>query len=271
MKVYSFTEKKEKKLSGDIVGKFTTDPRKAHFYISEILVHILNAFPLSARLFLEDDDKKILPDVLTKNPVTIVKSSAEESVVGILKEDVLSHDSSISKKDPTKLVELPVVPDLWVSVVPEDQIQLNTIEVLYADTQSTWKDFVNPSNKIPTCVYPAICSRTPLQNKLMSLCRRGEEASGCTIEAPPLMKKDLNDIQGSPDKNAYQVLIDGTATASTYTQPNRRFSSSNSSLETTQSNSTTTTTTEDSDFGGRSMDKGSVDPNLEAFEKVRNC
>lgn len=222
--------------------------------------YIPNTFPLSARLFLEDDNEHPLPDILTKNPITILNSSIEESVIGMLKEEA-SHDT-ISKKDLANLVELPVIPDILVSVIPEDQVQLNTIEVLYADTQTMWKDFIAPSNRIPVCPRPAVSGRNSLQNKLSSLYRKGEEAKGCGLEAPPLMRKDLSTIQESPDKNTYQVLIDGVATVNQYMQPSMSFSSSNSSFDTTRSNSTT----DDSDTGGIG---GSIDQELEAFEKVK--
>jgi len=265
LKVYSITEKKEKVLPGDAAGKFTTEPRIAQFYIPEILEYIPNPFPLSARLFLENHNEQTLPDNLTKNPITVTNSAIEESVIGVLKEE-MSHDATLSKKDPVNRVEIPVVPDILVSVIPEDQIQLSTIEVLYADTQTIWKEFINPADKTPVCSRPLVSGGSPLQNKLLTLCQAGEESRGCALEAPPLVRKDLSAIQGSPSKNAYQVLIDGVATTNQYTQPRKSFSSSNSSFDTTRSNSTTTT--EDSDIGGKSIDMAGLEQDFNAFEKV---
>ena len=242
-----------------MIGKFTTDPKKAQFYIPEILEYIPNPFPMSARLFLEDD---YLPDILTKNPITMLSSTIEDSIIGNVKEE--ETQCGINKKDLTNLIELPVVPDILVSLIPEDQIQLNTIEILYEDTQATWRDFVSPSDKVPVCPRPAVSGRTSVQNKLSTLYRKGEEAKGSALEAPPLMKKDLSTIQGSSDLNAYQVLVDGVASVNQYMQPSRSFSSSNSSFDTTRSNSTT----DDSDIGGRCIEGGHIDQDLEAFEKV---
>ena len=264
LKVFSFAEKKEKVLPGDAAGKFTTDPKMAQFFIPEILEYIPNSFPLSARLFLENHKEQPLPDSLTKSPITILNTIIEESVIGVVKEE-MSQSTTLSKKNMKNLVELPVVPDILVSVIPEDQIQLNTIEVLYADTETMWKYFVDPADKIPMCSRLQVSGGSPLQSMLSALCQAGEEGRGCALEAPPLVRKDLSAIQESPNKNAYQVLIDGVATANQYMQPRKSFSSSNSSFDTTRSNSTTTTTTEDSDIGGKSID---LEQDLNAFEKV---
>ncbi len=255
LKVYSVTEKREKTLPGDTAGNFTTDPRKAQFYIPEILEHIPNVFPLSARLFFEGEHD--LPDHLTKSPVTLLSSTIEESFIGTLKDEV-SHDSGVNRKNISNLVELPIVSDVQVSIISEDQIQLSTIEIMYSDTQTIWRNLVGPPDQITACSRPAVCGRTPLQNKLTLLCRKGDEAKYCTLEAPPLVKRDLASIEVSCEANAYQVLLDAAAPVSLYTKPKRTLSSSNSSFDTTRSNSTT-----DESIGG------SMDQELDSFEKVQ--
>lgn len=243
-----------------MVGRFTTDPNQAQFYIPEILDYIPNPFPLSARLYMDADSEYPLPDVLTKRPIKLLNSTVEESIIGNLRAESMDPSDSSSNKD---LIELPVVSDIMVSVIPEDQIQLNTITKLYSDTQTLWKNLVTLPDDSPTFSRVPVSGKNPIQHKLSTLSRKGEEKKASAIEAPPLVRKDLPLISSSPDQNAYQVLIDGMGPSNPYT-PLRSLSSSNSSNGTNRSSSTT------DDTEGMYEDACTGEQEGESFDKVSN-
>lgn len=250
-----------------MLGRFTTDPRQAQFYIPEIMDYIPNPFPLSARLYMDTESEYPLPEILTKSPITILGSTIEESIIGNLQGESKDPSDSLNHSNMKKdLIELPIVSDIMVSVIPEDQIQLNTIENLYADTQTLWRNLVAPPNKNPVCPRVAVSGKNPVQHKLSTLTRKGEEMKGLAIEAPPLVRKDLPLVQGSPDKSTYQVLIDGMAPNNQYMMPLRSLSSSNSSCETNRSSSTT----DEAEIGGSmSEGVGIGEQDGELLDKVR--
>ena len=229
LKVFSFTDRKEKILNGDMVGNFTTDPQLAQFYIPEIIDYIPNLFPLSAHLYMDAGSGNTLPDILVKRPVTIMNCTVKESVIAILRAESMDPNARLDdyKKN---VIELPIVSDIMVSVIPDDQIQLNSIENLHTDTQILWKEFVTQPNTSTVCAHVAVSGKTPIQHKLLTLTRKGEERKASAIEAPALVRNHLATIPPSLNLNAYQVLIDGEIPSNLY-MPLPVYSSSKCSSE----------------------------------------
>lgn len=81
LKVYSYTTKAQKVLNSDTYGNFTTDPSKSALYLPDLVKLFQSSLPLKARLYLDVGTENPLPDVLSKEVVTLERVSTETSLI----------------------------------------------------------------------------------------------------------------------------------------------------------------------------------------------
>lgn len=218
VKFFSFTEKKEKVLSGDVVGRFTTDPKLAAFHLPDIVKYVPSPFPVSARLFLDEETAKKgspLPDILRTDPVLLLDSAVETSVVATC--DLLEENDSPSAaaagagttaKKSSTVVEIPISQDILVSFQSQgSQEKSGSLEPLQAKALALWKDLLSPATEGQRVSLPRLsyAKENPTQHNLFTMVQEGHERESQAIKAPPQLQKDLSADLGS-DKCTYQAL-----------------------------------------------------------------
>ena len=217
LKVFSFTDKREKILSGDVNGRFNTDPRLAQFFIPEIIQYMPESFPITARLYYDKEvetssmDRPILPRTLTREPVMILDSTLQTSVIASLS-PTLSSDirGSVASAGITKnIVEIPVSEDITLAIIDEKMKQLSSVEALHSDTETIWKQISSDKNVIQPRLL--LAGKNTVQHRLFTMVRGDGEVQGQALEVPPLIRKDLVKA-GATSHGIYQMLIDGVLT-----------------------------------------------------------
>ena len=81
LRVFSCTAKVHKKLSSDVYGNFTTNPCKAQLYLPDLLKLFQYSLPLKARLYPDVNAESSLPDILSKEVITLERVSTETSLI----------------------------------------------------------------------------------------------------------------------------------------------------------------------------------------------
>lgn len=81
LRVFSYTANLHKDLSSDVYGKFTTDPSLAPMYLPDLLKLFQKSLPLKTRLYMDTNGDSSLPDILTKEVVTLERVSTETSLI----------------------------------------------------------------------------------------------------------------------------------------------------------------------------------------------
>lgn len=220
LKVFSFTHKREKILPGDLAGRFTTNPKLARFHFADIVKHIPDPFPVSARLFLEPGTESSsstlsFSGVLLREPVTMLESTVETSVIASchLQSSEPEIDESTGS-DPgsgkSVVVEVPVSDRIQVSLKNRDTglEQESSLEMLHASTLSVWADLLSLAGEHPHRL--PLTGERPDQHKLFTMICKGLEKEGQALKAPHLISKDLYvDVGAYASPINYKVLEDG--------------------------------------------------------------
>lgn len=195
LKVFSFTQKEEKVLPGDMAGKFTTNPKLAQFYLPDVIKYVPEPFPASVRLFLEAEDAvdaSLLPDSLRKEVVVLLDSTIKTSLIASYSQETETGGS----KDLT--VELPISEDILVSIPYQSYLNESasfSLDRLHKRTLSVWSDLMSPSPAGDPTAHPKLlhAGGDTARQRLFSMVRAGWEKEGQGIKLPQLLKNSLAD------------------------------------------------------------------------------
>ncbi len=138
LKVFSLTLGREKVLSDNCVGHFSTRPRDVCLYLPEIVNHIPDIFPCKAVMFTQaEPETQKTPAKLLTSVVNLMHSSIESSLVA----------TSILEEDPenARLLDIPIDLDILVRVVGTDESEDRK---LYVNT-AYFYDHFDPSRLCP--------------------------------------------------------------------------------------------------------------------------
>ena len=184
LKVYSLTTGKEKVLSANCAGNFSTKPRDVCLYLPEILKHLPDIFPSKAVLFSNQMDG-------TPRKVGSHQRTGSNSKLGVPTNVTLLHSSietslvatSVHDQDPenARLLDIPVDLDILVRVdssVDEDETQR-----LYEDTSFIYEHF-NPAK---LCPYVKDNSNQRTQSQFYTNVYFGQERNGVDVAKPPMI------------------------------------------------------------------------------------
>ena len=209
LKVFSITHNQEKVLAGDLAGRFSTDPKLARLYLSDILKHVPDTFPVSARLFVDKDSSSPSPassssqssllECLTKGPVTLLDSLVETSLIA-------SYCSGQSEGGQRIVIDLPIHPDIHMGVSYRDD-RGQSAEKLRSTTLSVWNDLTSPVDK--QTIHPKVLSAggDVVQHALLTMVRKGWERDGQAILTPQQLRKELTVDVAPLTTQHYQVLM----------------------------------------------------------------
>ena len=212
LKVFSFTKKSEKILSGDLNGRFTTDPKQTALFLPDIINYIPTPFPVCARLFPDGESQGTLPDIMTRETVQLLSSSTENSVVASC---TLSSTAELggnpatktnSSSDGSTVVEIPINQNILVTLPNKDpQEKSDSLGTLHTKSHAILKDMFSTSigkNIVPPRLMMT-SKANAVQQKLYAMTRKGWEREGQSIKTP----KNLSSLPtASP---IYQPLTDG--------------------------------------------------------------
>ncbi len=184
LKVFSLTTGKDKLLSSNCTGNFSTKPRDVCLYLPEILKHMPDCFPCKAVLFSSPANnipRKIGTHQRTGSNSklgvpTVIKmlhSSVETSLVA----------TSVHDQDPenARLLDIPIDLDILVRV--ESNFDEDETQRLYEDTTFIYEHF-NPANVRP-CVKENSNQHT--QSQFYTNICFGQERSGIDVPKPPML------------------------------------------------------------------------------------
>ncbi len=208
LRVFSFTCQKEKILHGDTVGKFTTDPRLAGFYVPDILKHLSDSFPLCARLFPEEGTESSFPKSLMKDPLMLLDSTLQITVIATC--NLLPERGVSGSLGRRAVVEVPLSEDILVSTMNrEPRDKANSLETLHTKTAAVWKDLMSTDTESVLPQRLRVSPEDPVQHALFTMLRKGWEKEGQSLKAPVL-------LENSTDSSTYHVISDESQ-RSTYT------------------------------------------------------
>lgn len=216
LKVFSFTHKREKVLAGDVWGKFSTDPKLSAFHIKDLMKYVPNPFPVSVRLFLDGETTELgsLPDTLTRDPVSLLDSTVETSLVATCE---LLAEKEGAGPTTSAVVEIPMRQDILVSFLSSDpHEQANGLETLHTKTLALWKGLLSPGGAKVTVTRLAGSGANLAQHKLFTMVDKACERESQAIRAPPRLQKDLPTDQDSADTQTYQALTNETEMENEY-------------------------------------------------------
>lgn len=215
LKVFSFTKKREKILSGDLNGRFTTDPRKTALFLPDIVMYIPTPFPVCVRLFPDEESKGTLPDILIRETVQLLSSSVETSIVAsctlspTAKLGGSPKGNSTSASDGSTVVEIPINQDILVSIPNEDsQDKSDSLGALHAKSHAILKDLFTSTGKNTVLSRLMTFRANAVQHKLYAMTRKGWEKEGQSIKTPSNLSIALP-AAGASSLQIYQPLTDG--------------------------------------------------------------
>lgn len=216
LRVFSFTHKRDKILAGDVLGRFTTDPKLSAFHIPDLMKYVPNPFPVSVRLFLDEETAQqgLLPEVLTRDPVLLLDSTIETCLVATCE---LSEEGS----GPTNssVVEIPMTQDVLVSFLSDTpRGQSNSLETLHTKTLTLWKLLLSGGANVAVTRL-GDSSNNPAQRKLSKMVHKAWERECQALKAPPRLLKDLRNPteENSETAQVYQALTTDAELESHYT------------------------------------------------------
>lgn len=219
LRVFSFTHKREKVLAGDVSGRFTTDPKLSAFCITDLMKYVPNPFPVSVRLFLDEEatERALLPDVLTKDPVCLLDSTVETSLVATC--ELLGKTEGTWATTST-IVEIPTRQEVLISLFGSDPIgQSNSLETLRTKSLALWKNLLSPGGaKVAVMRLVDSGEHPTTQDKLFAMVDKALDRECQAIKAPRRLQKDivLPTDEGSADMQTYQALTSETEMESEY-------------------------------------------------------
>lgn len=219
------------------MGSFTTDPKLATFYLPDIIKHVPDAFPVSARLFLDastGEESPQLPVSLMREPIMILDSTIEMSLIASFSSPSSSSSSEVdgtSSNGKLSIVELPLSQDIQVVIVSRENypheksnslkksnnlkksnsLKLDSLDPLHARVINIWRDLLSPASEkaaTPKRLTPTTGGDSTQHELLSVMVRKGWEREAQAIKAPPLLTKDLPVDIATPQMKTYQVLLD---------------------------------------------------------------
>ena len=221
LKVFSFTHKQEKVLSGDVAGRFTTNPKMAMFDMQDLIKYVPNPFPTSARLFVDREATGFqLPKALTRDYILLLDSTIDTSLIATCKlcgegkgtdapgngigttgsETGATQNSSSGGGGGGgggTVVEIPASQDILVSLLSKESLGGSAgsgSETLHDKTVSLFKNFMSPvGTNGPASSVTRLSSpgEDPAQYKLFTMVHRARERECQAIKASPSLQKDL--------------------------------------------------------------------------------
>lgn len=214
LKVFSCLQQKEKILPGDLVGRFTTDPKLAKLHLPDILQHL--TLPVSAHLFVADGTDASQLECLTKGPVVLLDTTVETSLVASFPRSVA--DDTSGSDTSRSVVDVPISKDIRLGISYREEP--SSLARLRVSTRAVWADLTAPLSEKTS--HPRVLrAGDGVQHALSSLVRAGWEREGQGLRVPPQLKKELGAVDdassssfltSSPSSSPcgrYQVLVDG--------------------------------------------------------------
>ncbi len=184
LKVFSLTTGKDKILSSNCAGNFSTKPRDVCLYLPEILKHMPDCFPCKAVLFSSPADS-------VSRKVGTHQRTGSNSKLGVPTMIKMLHSSvetslvatSVHDQDPenARLLDIPIDLDILVRV--EDNVDEDETQRLYEDTSFIYEHF-NPANVRP-CIKEN--SNQNAQSRFYTNVCFGQERSGIDVSKPPIL------------------------------------------------------------------------------------
>ena len=197
LKVFSLKEGKEKTLSPNCAGNFSTRPKDVCLFLPEILKHLPDIFPCKAVLYnvssLAAERTAIMSGGLPNRPgsmtkfgsaslVTMMHSSIETSIVAA---SALEQDMTNAR-----LLDIPI--DLNILVRVEHIADEDETHRLYEDATFIYEHF-DPSR---LCEFKSNLANSPdTQSQFYANIHYGRERDGVNLEAPRI----INPTTGEPN------------------------------------------------------------------------
>ena len=208
LKVFSLKENKEKVLSPNCAGNFSTRPKDVCLFLPEILKHLPDIFPCKAVLYnvsslaaersaVMSGGLPIRPGSMTKfgsaSLVTMMHSSIETSIVAA---SALEQDMANAR-----LLDIPI--DLNILVRVEHIADEDETHRLYEDATFIYEHF-DPSK---LCDFKSNLANSPdTQSQFYTNIHYGRERDGVNLEAPRI----IDPTTGEPNKiNGLSSLPEG--------------------------------------------------------------
>ena len=188
LKVFSLTSKREKTLSENCIGHFSTKPRDVCMYLPDIVKHAPDIFPCRAILFAnKETSSSNVPSMLSSSSVTLMHHSIETSLVVT---SALEEDTENSK-----MLDIPIDLNIQVRVATVTEVDA---QKLARSTAYLYNHF-NPS-KLQSYVRTAQSRRMEeTQNLLYRTIRLDHRQKGIKITRPTsLLFSDDNDTASEP-------------------------------------------------------------------------
>lgn len=208
----------------------------AMFDVQDIIRYVPNPFPVSARLFLEEETVKkgSLPESLTRNCVLLLDSIMHTSVIatcelcgegegssapgngiGTTGSGTGATGNNSGGAGGGTVVEIPASQNILVSLLGKDSLGMSAgsdLEMLRASTVSLWKSLLSPAKTATSVMRLSSPEESPVQHKLFTMVHRARERECQVIKAPPILQKDLlKDLRKvSEDSPMYQPLSSET-------------------------------------------------------------
>jgi hypothetical protein len=171
LKCYDVATGRQKSLSSNCIGFFTTRPYDIRLYLPEIIQHF--PLPNSFALFVNSSDD--LKNVFQSGNVMLTHCSVETSLIAT------QLDSTVSMESSSPLMEIPIDLDIGVQLV---QPQEQEIAQLYETTNELLNNFGNiPFQTIPTNANTL--EKDPVTAEALVTCHKGFERYGIEIQHPP--------------------------------------------------------------------------------------
>ena len=175
LKVFSLTEKKEKTLSENCIGHFSTKPRDVCLYLPDIVKHAPDIFPCRAVLFANKETSHNVPTKLTSSVVTLMHHSIETSLVVTSALEECDDDTENSK-----MLDIPIDLNIQVRVASVTEVEAQRL----AQSTAYFYNHFNPKklqSYVPTAQSQGM---EETQNLLYHTIRHDSRQRGIRITRP---------------------------------------------------------------------------------------
>ena len=197
LKVFSLTSKREKTLSENCIGHFSTKPRDVCMYLPDIVKHAPDVFPCRAVLFAnKETSNNHVPSVLSSSAVTLMHHSIETSLVVT---SALEEDTENSK-----MLDIPIDLNIQVRVATVTEVDA---QKLARNTAYLYNHF-NPSNMRSYFRSAQNRRMEETQNLLYRTIRLDHRQRGIKITRPSsILFSDDTDTISEPSPNYSEACI----------------------------------------------------------------
>lgn len=177
LRVFSITANKKKSLSEGCTANFTTAPKHLQLHLYEIVMHLVDAFPIKMLVFLGGEATSGVLNDLQGTVVTLKKTCTETSVIAT---SALDDDSG----EQQEIAELPIDLDIEVEAVALDDTE---IDQLRQDTQYMLGSF----DPFSVCLYITKATKLlyDIQCELHRAIVTGSEYRGMEVVRPASIGK----------------------------------------------------------------------------------